>query len=157
MDLEEANEQIVKDALTFAQKKKLAVISTVAPSGIPESAMVLFYLDDNFNFYFITRSDSRKVDNLMTNKNVSVVIGTELGVSTLQMSGIADSVSGSGQKEFIENLAKNADLSALFYGPFLNIAGINFTLYKVKINWARWLTLDVAHLKEVYYQIIPRA
>ena len=118
--------------------------------------MVLFYLDNDFNFFFITRTDSRKAGNLSTNKNVSVVIGTELGVSTLQMSGIANSVSGAGQKEFIENLSKDTDLSALFYGPFLNISGINFTLYKVKINWARWLTLDITRLKEVYYQLIPR-
>jgi len=156
MEIEEANEKIIKEALSFAQKGKLAVISTVTPNGVPESATILYSIDKDFNFFFITRNDSRKAQNLTTNKNVSIVIGTELSPSTLQMSGTADSLSADGQKEFIDKLASNEDLSALYYGPFLNIMGVNFTLYKVTINWARWLTLDMSRIKEVYYQIIPQ-
>lgn len=118
--------------------------------------MVLYYMDDEFNLFFITRSDSRKVKNLATNKNVSVVIGTELGPSTLQMSGIVEIISQEKQKEFVDNLSKDTTLGALYYGPFLEIVGINFTLYKVKMNWIRWLTLDLNRLKEVYYQILPK-
>lgn len=154
MEVEKADAQITKRALQFAQAHKLAVVSTVAPNGVPESAMMLFSIDDNFDFYFITRNDSRKVQNLQTNKNVSVVIGTELSPSTLQMTGIALAVPPKEQKAFVEKLQKNSDLNALYYGPFLNIAGINFTLYKVTMSWARWLALDLGNLKEAYYQII---
>lgn len=156
MEVEQANDGTIKEALKFAQKKRLAVIATVAPNGVPESATILYSIDNEFNFYFITRNDSRKAQNLATNKNVSVVIGTELSPSTLQMSGIADPMSVEGQKEFIDKLSNNEDLSALYYGPFLNIMGVNFTLYKVTMNWARFLTLDMARIKEVYYQIIPQ-
>ncbi len=156
MEIENATEEIIKEALKFAQGGKLAVISTVASNGVPESATILYSIDNDFNFYFITRNDSRKASNLATNKNVSIVIGTDLGPSTLQMNGVADPLSVEGQKDFIDKLTKNEDLSTLYYGPFLNILGVNFTLYKVRINWARWLTLDMARIKEVYYQIIPQ-
>lgn len=155
METEIANEDIRKEALKFARSKKLAVISTVSSTGIPESATILYSIDDNFGFFFITRNDSRKTQNLATNKNVSIVIGTELSPSTLQMSGVAKALSAEGQKEFIERLAENTDLAALYYGPFLNIMGINFTLYKVTMNWVRWLTLELSRIKEVYYQILP--
>lgn len=155
METEQATEKIEESALKFAKARKLAIISTVSSEGVPESAMVLYHMDEKFNFFFVTRSDSRKVKNLSTNKNISVVIGTDLGPSTLQMSGIAEVISQDEQKNFIENLSKDTTLGALYYGPFLEIVGINFTLYKVKMNWVRWLTLDLNRLKEVYYQILP--
>ena len=94
--------------------------------------------------------------NLATNKNIAVVIGTDLGPATLQMSGTAEIVSRDEQKNFIEKLSQDTTLEALYYGPFLEIVGINFTLYKVTMNWVRWLTLDLSRLKEVYYQIVPK-
>ena len=156
METEQATEKIEQSALQFAKARKLAIISTVSSEGVPESAMVLYHIDDEFNFFFVTRSDSRKVRNLSTNKNISVVIGTDLGPSTLQMSGTAEIIPQDEQKTFIENLSKDTTLGALYYGPFLEIVGINFTLYKVKMNWVRWLTLDLNRLKEVYYQILPK-
>lgn len=155
MEFEEASEEIVKDALKFVHAHTLAVVSTVSAEGVPESATVLYHMDGDFNLFFITRNDSRKVKNLMINKNIAVVIGTELGPSTMQMSGTAEALSSEEQKKFIAELEKTSTLDALYYGPFLNIIGINFTLYKVDVKWARWLTLDLSQLKEVYYQILP--
>ncbi len=156
MEIEQATEKIEQGAIKFAKARKLAVVSTVSPEGIPESAMVLYYMDEKFNLFFITRGDSRKMRNLATNKNIAVVIGTDLGPATLQMSGTAEIVSRDEQKNFIEKLSQDTTLGALYYGPFLEIVGINFTLYKVTMNWVRWLTLDLSRLKEVYYQIVPK-
>ena len=155
METEMADEKVKSEALKFVKKKKLAVISTVSEKGAPEAATVLYFFDDDFNFFFVTRSDSRKAVNIAHNGNVAVVIGTELGPSTMQMSGIAEQISSpEKQNEFIEKLTKDAVLQALYYGPFLSLMGVNFALYKVKITWARWLTLDLKGMREVYYQII---
>ncbi len=73
----------------------------------------------------------------------------------MQMEGTAEMISGQEkQNEFVNNLTKDAMLQALFYGPFFNMLGVNFSMFKVKITWARWLTLDIKGLREVYYQIV---
>ena len=155
MATEIADKKIKKEAMAFLKKRKLAVISTVSLDGKPESAMVLYFIDDDNNLFFITRNDTRKAANIAQNKNVSLVIGTELGPSTMQMSGEAERIEEAGkQNEFLANLTKDTILQALYYGPFLSLMGVNFSLYKIKITWARWLTLDLKGLREVYYQII---
>ncbi len=155
MTTEIADDKIKKESMAFLKKRKLAVISTVSLEGKPESATVLYFIDDDYNLYFVTRGDTRKAANIEQNKNVSLVIGTELGPSTMQMSGTAEKVQESEkQNEFLSNLTKDTVLQALYYGPFLSLMGVNFSLYKVKITWARWLTLDLKGLREVYYQII---
>ena len=155
MVTEIADEKIKKEAMAFLKKRKLAVISTVSLDGKPESAMVLYFIDDDNNLFFITRNDTRKAANIAQNKNVSLVISTELGPSTMQMSGEAERIEEAGkQNEFLANLTKDTILQALYYGPFLSLMGVNFSLYKIKITWARWLTLDLKGLREVYYQII---
>lgn len=155
MATEIADEKIKGEAIKFIQKKKLAVISTVNEEGKPESATILYFFDNDFNLFFITRNDTRKAKNIEHNSNVAIVIGTELGPSTMQMSGTAEKIiERQKQTEFLENLTKDVVLQALYYGPFLNIMGVNFSLYKVKITWARWLTLDLMGLREAYYQII---
>lgn len=155
MTTEIADEKVKKESMAFLKKRKLAVISTISAEGKPESATVLYFIDDDFNLFFVTRGDTRKAANIEQNKNVSLVIGTELGPSTMQISGIAEKVQEADkQKEFLTNLTKDTVLQALYYGPFLSLMGVNFSLYKVKITWARWLTLDLKGLREVYYQII---
>ena len=79
------NKEISKQgALKFLKEKQLAVVSTVSAEGKPESATVLYFIDDDFNFYFITRRNTRKFGNLQsTNNNVAIVVGTELAPVTV--------------------------------------------------------------------------
>lgn len=155
MFMETVDAHTKQQALAFVRKNKLAVISTVSIEGKPEAATILYYCDNDFNFFFLTRNDTRKVVNLTSNKHVAIVIGTELGPSTMQMEGIAERVSAvEAQNEFIKELSKDSILNALYYGPFLNLTGINFSLYKVTITWARWLTLDLKNMREAYFQIV---
>ncbi|MFA6407342.1 MAG: pyridoxamine 5'-phosphate oxidase family protein [Candidatus Paceibacterota bacterium] len=155
MIVEKATEKIKKEAKEYLQSEKLAVVSTVSSEGKPQSATVLYLLDDEFNFFFVTRSDTKKVENLLTNNDVSIVVGAQMGPVTMQMSGVATLLSSTEQKEFVYKLSKNTELKQLYYGPFLNLEGINFSLYRVAITWARWLKIDIEKKKEVYYQIIP--
>ena len=154
MEIERASEVIIAEAKKFVHSKKLGVISTVSPKGKPESATVLYLLDDNWNLFFITRNDSRKAANLQINKYVSFVVGTDLGPTTMQMNGEAEQLTDEDRKQFVNDLAKHSDLNALYYGPFLNLLGINFLLFKVKITWARYLTLNMLQMRETYYQIL---
>ncbi len=102
---------------------------------------------------FVTRRHTRKFENLMENKNVAIVVGTVPAATTVQINGVAELMGAEGE-EFLKKLTENPDLKEFYYGPFLGISGIDFAVFKVKINWLRYLYLDTETMREEYYQII---
>ena len=139
--------------MDFLTNHDLAVVSTVTSDHKPESATVGYYFDpENVDLYFVTRADSRKVKNLKTNPNLSVVVGTLPSTNTVQMEGKAQ-ILYSGDSEFKEFLVRLAGLKILYKGPFLKIEGINFVIVKTKITWLRWLDYNELTHKEEYFQL----
>ena len=148
--------ELKKQALEFLKNKEVAVISTLSENNEPSVATILFSVDDDFNFYFITRRQTRKFKNLQINKTIAIVVGTELEPGTIQMQGEVQLLKGNEVENFIGEMSKNKkDLLNLYSGPFLSISGIDFAIFKVKINWMRYLRLDLEEMKEEYHQIIP--
>lgn len=145
--------ELKNQALEFLRASKTAVVSTVSKDGKPQAATVLYLIDDDFTFYFVTRESSRKFENLKNNKNIAAVIGTIPAPETVQLDGVAELVN-EGLSVFTEKLSMNTDLRDLYYGPFLNVIGLDIVVFKVKPNWLRYLCLDLKTLKENYYQII---
>ena len=74
-----------QEILKFLKEKELAVVSTVSAASKPESATVIYFIDDELNFYFVTRRNTRKFENLQLNNNVAIVVGTELMPVTVQI------------------------------------------------------------------------
>ena len=149
------NKEISKqEVLKFLKEKELAVVSTVSAASKPESATVIYFIDDEFNFYFITRRNTRKFENLQLNKNVALVVGTELMPITVQIEGTAELITGEKGEALVTEIAKRPQIQSLYFGPFLELKGIDFAAFKVKINWLRWLSIDPETGKEDYSQII---
>ena len=151
------SQEIINRAKDFLAKNKLCVVSTISPESKPQSAVCLYIADDDMNFYFVTRSQTRKVSNLRSNKNVALVIGTELAPFTIQAEGNAEPVSGNSYDEFMNKFKERPDMQALYSGPFLMLPGADFTVFKVSTNWLRYMELNPATGEESYYQIIPSA
>lgn len=148
------NHQVLKEeAIGFLKFHKLAVVSTISKEGMPESATVMFFVDEDLNLYFLTHQSTRKFRNLKDNKNIGIVVGTELAPGTIQIQGEAQWLENEGL-DFVEKMSVDKELKELYYGPFLALEGKDFAVFKVKINWMRYLHLDLATNKENYYQII---
>lgn len=138
-------EELQKHALTFLRQHITAVLATSSPSGEPQSAVLYYDVDDNFNFYFISSKESQKVKNLMANKRASVVVGFGKSVSTIQ---------GAGDAEIIEDVdfnlfAQIIERIQLYEADQLPLSQVNktgFVTIKVKPQWLTWLNLD----KETY-------
>lgn len=150
-------DEVLKRIKDFLAQNKLCVISTVSPAGKPQSAVCIYMSDDNFNFYFVTRGQTRKIENLRNNKNVAVVIGTELAPFTIQAEGEAQLLSSAAYDEFMNKFRERQDLQELYFGPFLKMPGADFVIFKISTNWLRYLEFDPKTGEEVYYQIIPSA
>lgn len=146
--------ELKKTALEFLKSNTTVVVATIAADGKPQAATVNYFIDDDFNFYFATRTNTRKFKNLAANKNIALVVGTGPDPKTLQMNGVAeqitDGVVAAAFKMLKENLLKKSA-----FRPWFEIPGIDFAIFKVTVNWMRWFDLDTEDSKEVYHQIIP--
>jgi general stress protein 26 len=77
----------------FLARHKYAVVSTIAPRLIPQSALVGIAVSPDLEVYFDTLDTTRKIANLRRNPNLSLVVGWE-NEQTLQLDGIVDEPKG---------------------------------------------------------------
>jgi uncharacterized protein YhbP (UPF0306 family) len=80
---------IKKDALTFLQgsQQLTAVVASVDATGQPHAATIYYYVDADFNFFFLTATGTRKYQNLLTQHKSAIVVGTGPELTTIQGSG----------------------------------------------------------------------
>lgn len=149
------------DFMEFIRSKLVAVLSTVAPDGQPESATIYFIAHENFTFYFMTKNFSEKYKNLEHNPKVALVVGTENEPVTAQIQGTAEKLTDPKEidirlQELMERFFKNDYVAPLFQmsPPDKN----NVVVYKVTPFWIRWLDLrsEKEKVDGGFVQILPK-
>ena len=78
----------VEELYTFLHARKLAVLSTTASNGNPQSALVGIAVSPQLHIVFDTVKSSRKYANLKADQRISFVIGWDTE-TTVQYEGIA--------------------------------------------------------------------
>jgi uncharacterized pyridoxamine 5'-phosphate oxidase family protein len=68
-------EQIKSDALVFLRENITAVVATTF-NNEPRASTVYYYVDDAFNFYFVTKRNTSKYMNINLNPRAAIVVGT---------------------------------------------------------------------------------
>lgn len=85
-----SEEEIKKKILEFLKKWQLAVISTIhSDRNAPESAVVAFTEIEDLKIVIGTSNTTRKYKNLQKNSHVSLVIGWDSNLGTVQYEGTA--------------------------------------------------------------------
>jgi general stress protein 26 len=84
------------ELLTFMREHSLAVQASVSTSGSAQAAVVGIVVTNDFEVFFDTVDESRKVENLRRNPRIAFVIGgTPAGDErTVQYDGLADEPTG---------------------------------------------------------------
>jgi len=82
---------IKKSALKFLTEPEhlTAVVGSCPGDGDTHVATVYYYVDDSFNFYFLTAANTKKYQNLLENPNAAIVIGFGPSYTTIQGQGTA--------------------------------------------------------------------
>jgi general stress protein 26 len=83
------------DVLGYLRKHRFAVISSCAPDGAPQGALVGIASTDSLELIFDTVTSSRKHENLSRDRRVAVTFSGP-DEQTLQLEGVALPVSTSG-------------------------------------------------------------
>jgi pyridoxine/pyridoxamine 5'-phosphate oxidase len=89
------------DLFHFIEQSKLGVLSSVAPSGAPQSALVGIAVTDDLQIVFDTVKTSRKYGNLKARPACSFVFGWT-GEQTVQYEGIAEELDGTQLRRYQE-------------------------------------------------------
>jgi general stress protein 26 len=148
------------DFMEFLRSKLVAVLSTVAPDGQPESATIYFNVGENYSIYFMTKNFSEKYKNLESNPKVALVVGTENEPVTAQIQGIAEKITDPKEidlrlKELMQRFLRNDYVAPLFQmsPPDKN----KVVVYKITPFWIRWLDLrsEKEKVDGDFAQILP--
>jgi general stress protein 26 len=63
-----------EEIFKYVNPLTIAILSTVSEKGKPYAAVIYFVVDHNLNFYFITKSDTKKSHYLEKNNNAELTI-----------------------------------------------------------------------------------
>lgn len=79
-----------KEALKFMRSKDIAVLSSIDRTGNLYGSPVYFVIDQENNFYILTKDKTDKVKNISGNSQVALTIFEEYKAKTLSIQGIAN-------------------------------------------------------------------
>lgn len=123
--------EVLKD---FFAKHLLGTISTVTPSGEPESATVAFSETENLAIIFGTLANTRKFKNLQQNQKVAFVVAS--GKESVQFEGEARLLEGE-ELERARNmhLEKNPPSKKYAFDPLQRF-------FEIAPRWVRYTNLE---------------
>ena len=128
----------------FIHPRKLAVLSTVAPNGDPQSSLVGIAVSPQLQIVFDTVRSSRKYTNLKNDPRISFVIGWDAEI-TLQYEGIAIEPEG-------ETLSHAKDIYFQTWPDGVERQqwpGI--TWFLVNPTWLRYSDFNTGHIEEMTF------
>lgn len=134
----EKNEAMKQEALDFLKDRVIAVVATTDKNHKPNAATILYHIDDDMNFFFMTRKQTRKYENIMANPHVAIVVGIGDGPGTVQAEGEAREIEN-GLEKFFDEIRENKMLKEMYYGPFLMLPGADLAVFRVWLGWMQYL------------------
>lgn len=163
MNTDENNKEKVRN---FLKTHAVAVLSTVSYDNTPYAAAIYVVTDDAFNFFFLTKSDTKKSRFIMDNHNAALTIVDPAIPMTLQVTGTVTKVDE--PDKFLHMFIKIAEENAQKVGGFhwppplskLKSPG-DLWMYKFEPTWLRLGDFsesdDVTNTsKHIFLQLIPQ-
>ena len=119
------------ELLTFLQKHRLGVQSTVSPAGEPQAAVVGIAVTSELEIVFDTLDTTRKCRNLRADPLIAFVIGWDAEI-TVQVEGVADEPAGAERDRIL------AAYFAVYPDGRDRLAWPGITHFRVRPTWVRY-------------------
>lgn len=122
----------------------------------PLASVVLFYVDDDFNFYFITHVTSHKAKALKKNPKISFTVW-KFDEMHVQADGDVTFLEGNEADRIMKYVADSSNNIKDFWPPILQLESNRYSVIKIKCNWLRALDIsekNIKPLEEKFYKII---
>ena len=76
----------------FLFETPIGVLSSTDPDGDPHGAVIYYTINRHFEVEFLTKSETKKYDNLIHNNHVMLTVFEPLTQTTVQVTGVAKEV-----------------------------------------------------------------
>lgn len=127
------------EALTFLRSHKAGVLATVSAEGRPHASAVYYVADENFNIYFLTLLNTRKITAMQANPYVAFTVGTQHAPQTIQIEGVAVELSHEEDVlAHIPELVKTLTSDSTYYAPITRLDQSDVVVMKIRAEWIRW-------------------
>lgn len=146
MNNDVASKTLVKNLL---ERMKTGVVSTVNKEGNPESSLVYYVIDESFNIYFTTYSNSRKYANISMHKMVAFNVSDAVDPQTVQMEGIAEEMKISGGHEILEKLNNVLSSNTAYFPPIAHIEKDKTVVIKIAPTMIRLGNFSFVPIEEI--------
>lgn len=131
------------EIVAYIKDNPVMVLSTMGKSGMPHGAAVYVVALSPEQLYFVTKTETRKFENLADNPNVSITIVNPLENSSLQAKGKAEVVSNPHVAELVmTKMASVHASSADWMPPIAKLRAGAYQLIGIRLDHAR-----LAHFK----------
>lgn len=149
------------DALKALRAEKIGVLSTASRSGEPWSSAVHFLVDQDLNFYFLTRKSTLKHKHIIENGKASLNVGLFGGGKrgNFQIAGGAKPLSGASDWRmlmltlFSQRQLNDLHMDAIKDDPFFELKEHDFVMLVLKPKFIRWMKLVKG--KPTYETVLP--
>lgn len=128
-------EDSVSTIAAYINEHPLAVLSTIEPSGTPHGTTLYAGSDAQLHVFFMTKRNTRKHENILSNPKVALTFSGEDHQTTLQLTGIASEVTvpDEGAVAF-QVLGSIRHDSEDFRLPISKIEAGPYIVYRVDVN-----------------------
>lgn len=130
-----------KNSVLAFLKQNFVMNAAICADNKPFASVLLYYVDDDFNFYFASHTDSYKVRILKENPRINLTVWQHNQMH-VQADGLAEEVTEDENKlHIVDMLAESASKSKDFWPPLFRIKGQGYSVFKIKVTWMRMLDL----------------
>ena len=142
----------------FLQANPIGVLSTVTPDGEPHGATVYFTVTKDLIISFLTRSNTRKYDNMKNNNHVMLTVFEPHSQTAVQATGTATGITEHG---VITRLAADITRICLDTGgsglaPIAKLEVGRFAAFEinpVQIRMARYAAHDAGDYNDIFESV----
>ena len=127
------------EIMAYIDRNPVATLGTINSNQTPHGAIVYVCTANHGNsIYFLTKAETRKMNNLTTNSNVSITIANPSENSTLQASGTAYEVKDAQVIDVVMNKLTQLHVNAVdWLPPISKIRAGPYILIEVTLQYAR--------------------
>ncbi len=142
----------------FLSQTAVGVLSTVNPDGEPHGVVIYFNINADFGITFLTRSDTRKYDNLKHHNHLMLTVFDVVTQTTAQITGRAVEITDSYEINQVaaSMLAISLKISEPGLPPISKLESgdyVAFTIQPVQIRMAVYARPDPSEYTELFESI----
>lgn len=146
----------------FLKKHKVGVLATVSPDGDPYAAAIYYIVDSALNISFLTKTGTKKADNLEHNNHAMLVVYEAESQTTVQVTGSVSKITDNTEinEVFSQIVYASVDASKTDVPPILKLDEGEYVTYRLtptQVRMASFIHAKSGGYETLFKTIVPEA